>query len=83
MIKPLSKNYLVRLVDDEAKKGNILLVNKTNEPVKLAEVMAIPNDNVHDLKIGDKVFVQWFTGHNIDDAGSMLIKQEHILGVLE
>lgn len=84
-IRPLKDNVLVRLMKQEAKtKGGLFLPEASREQADHVEVMSI-GDKVENVKVGDIVMVERYTGQNItiEQDTYLITREQHITAVFE
>lgn len=85
MIKPLGKRVIIKRFEAEEKTASgIVIPTQAKEKPQMAEVVAT-NEEVDDLKIGDKVLFKKFGGTDIKIDGEELIvvDAEDILAIIQ
>lgn len=93
MLKPLQGRVIIKMIDvEETTESGIILGGASKESTKIAEVIAVGNEKNNNedyekinLKKGDKVVANKYTGSEIKYKGENLIilKQEDILAIIE
>jgi chaperonin GroES len=85
MIKPL-ENYVVLEIEKEerATQSGIILTSDAKEKSAVGKVLAI-GVKVTDIKIGDRVVYETYSGTKVKlgDIERLIVKSEHILGIIE
>ena len=93
MLKPLQDRVLIKMIKaEETTESGIILGGASKESTKIAEVVAVGNEKNNNedyekinLKKGDKVVVNKYTGSEIKYKGEnfIILKQEDILAIVE
>lgn len=85
MIRPLESYVVLALEKEEqATKSGIILASETKEKSAVGKVLAI-GPKVTDIKLGDRVVYESYSGTKVklEHEERLLIKAEHILGIIE
>ena len=93
MLKPLQDRVLIKMIKaEETTESGIILGGASKESTQIAEVVAVGNEKNNNedyekinLKKGDKVVVNKYTGSEIKYKGEnfIILKQEDILAIIE
>ncbi len=80
MLLPLGNRVVIKHEPPSNKKGNVLLLDNSNEKQKQGTVMSI-GEKVTDVKVGDRVLISRHAGMPIsDEEGMLLVDVKEILG---
>jgi chaperonin GroES len=92
-IRPLHDRILVKRVEEEVRRGGIIIPDTAKEKPQEGKVVAVGDGRVLengkrvplDVKAGDRVLFGKYSGSEvkIEDEDYLILKEEEILGVLE
>ncbi len=85
MIKPLESYVVLSLEKEEqTTKSGIILTSEAKEKSAIGKVLAL-GPKVTDIKIGDRVVYETYSGTKVtlEHEERLLVKAEHILGIIE
>jgi chaperonin GroES len=87
-IKPLGKRILAKKIELEERKsaGGIVLPDSVkNEKVIRAKVEAIGTDEKFEVKVGDEILVQSFSGTEIEEGEDkyILVEETKVLAIVK
>lgn len=92
-IRPLHDRVLVKRVEEEVRRGGIIIPDTAKEKPQEGKVVAVGDGRVLengkrvplDVKAGDRVLFGKYSGSEvkIEDEDYLILKEEEILGVLE
>ncbi len=87
-VKPLGKRVLAKKLEQESRKtaGGIVLPDSVkNEKTIRAEVVAIGTDEKFEVKVGDKILVQSFSGTEIEEGEDkyILVEESKVLAIIK
>ena len=86
IIKPLGKRVLIKQVEQEevTKSGIVLPGTASKEKPITGEVLAVGKD-VEDVKAGDKVIVEKYTGTEVKDGDDsfLILDIDNVLAITE
>ena len=92
-IQPLGERILVKRLDEETKKGGIIIPDSATEKPQEAKVIALGSGKLlengkrqpFEVKVGDRVIIAKWGGSEITikDEEFMLLKEEDILAKLK
>lgn len=79
LLKPLKNNVYLKRMDAETKTASGLYLGTIKSDVETGIVLASASDLI---KVGEKVVFSKHSGCKIDDS-FLVIKEDHILGIVE
>lgn len=79
LLKPINKNVYLKRIDAENKTASGLYLGTIKSDVETGLVLASASDLI---KVGEKVVFSKYSGPKIDD-NHLIIKEDHILGIVE
>jgi len=81
-ITPINKHYVVKLIEQEKKKGSLILI-KEDVKQPIYEIIEQHDDAEHDL--GDKVILMKYKGQEVklDDQKYVIVHEDDILAIFE
>ena len=81
--RPLNNRVMLNIVREETKSkaGIILTIEKEGAKTQFAKVVAVAKD-VEDIKVGDKVMYDKFSGLPLDDD-NIMIDANDIIAIVE
>ncbi len=86
-IKPLDDRVLIEAMDEEVKKGSIILPDSAKEKPVMGKVIAVGNDEELQkvIKVNDKVIYGKYAGDEVkvDDKKFLIISRSDILATVE
>ena len=85
MLKPLSENIVLKMIEaEETTKSGILLATSNKEKSQIGEVVAI-GDKEEKIKVKDKVVVNKYAGTSIEylDVEYYIFNSKDILAIVE
>jgi len=87
-VKPLGKRILAKKIESEARTtaGGIVLPDSVkNEKTLRAEVVALGTDEKFEVKVGDQILVQSFSGTEIEEGEDkyILVEESKVLAVVK
>ncbi len=87
-VKPLGKRVLAKKLEQESRKtagGLVLPDTVKNEKTIRAEVVAIGTDEKFEVKVGDIILVQSFSGTEIEEGEDkyILVEESKVLAIVK
>jgi chaperonin GroES len=87
-VKPLGKRVLAKKLEQEARTtaGGIVLPDSVkNEKTIRAQVVAIGTDEKFEVKVGDTILVQSFSGTEIEEGEDkyILVEETKVLAIVK
>ena len=87
-VKPLGKRILAKKLEQEQRKtaGGIVLPDSVkNEKTVRAQVVAIGTDEKFEVKVGDTILVQSFSGTEIEEGEDkyILVEESKVLAIVK
>lgn len=92
-IKPLHDHILIERIEEEMKKGGIIIPDTAKEKPQQGKVVAVGdgrrdekgNRIVMDVKKGDTILFGKYSGNEIkiEDKEYLIIREDDILGIVE
>ncbi|MEW5825793.1 MAG: co-chaperone GroES [Candidatus Bipolaricaulota bacterium] len=87
-VKPLGKRILAKKIEAEARTtagGIVLPESVKNEKTIRAEVVAIGTDEKFEVKVGDHILVQSFSGTELEEGEDkyILVEESKVLAVVK
>jgi len=87
-VKPLGKRILAKKLEQEERKtagGLVLPDSVKNEKTIKAEVVAVGTDEKFEVKVGDKILVQSFSGTEIEEGDDkyILVEESKVLAIVK
>jgi len=93
MIKPLADRVLVRRIEEEVKKGGIIIPDTVKEKPQQGEVIAVGPGRVDDkgkripmeVKKGDRILFAKYAGSEVKmgDEELIIMREDDILGIVK
>jgi len=87
-VKPLGKRILAKKLETEERKtagGLVLPETVKNEKTVRAEVVAVGTDEKFEVKVGDVILVQSFSGTEIEEGDDkyILVEESKVLAIVK
>ncbi len=92
-IKPLQDRILVERIEEEVKKGGIIIPDTAKEKPQQGKVIAVGSGRVDDkgnripmeVKKGDYILFGKYAGNEvrIDDKEYLIMREDDVLGIIE
>lgn len=92
-IRPLQDRILVERVDEESKKGGIIIPETAKEKPQQGKVVAVGNGKILengekkplDVKVGDKILFGKYSGTEVkvDDKEMLIMREEDIFAIID
>ena len=86
-IRPLDERILIEPVEEEIKKGSIILPDSAKEKPVMAKVLAVGTDEDLQkvIKVNDKVIYGKYAGDEVkvDDKRLLIISRSDVLAIVE
>lgn len=79
LLKVLNKNVLIKIIEAEALHSSGLYLIAIKSDIQTGIVLACASDLI---KVGEKVSFNKHSGTKVDD-NHLIIKEDHILGIVE
>jgi len=88
-IKPVGRRVLVKRIEEEAKKGGIIIPDTAKEKPQQGEVIEVADINKDDdplpVKKGDRILFGKYAGteFEIDGVEHLVLSEDDILGIIK
>ena len=85
-IKPLADRVVVQMQEaEETTKSGIILSAASKEKPSVAKVVAVGNEVVMELKVGDKVLLSKYAGTEVklDGEEYTIVRQSDVLAIVD
>jgi len=92
-VRPLQDRILVERIEEEVKKGNIIIPDSAKEKPQQGKVIAVGTGRIDesgkriplDVKKGDLILFGKYSGNEIkvDDKELLIMREEDVLAVIE
>lgn len=92
-VRPLQDRILVERIEEEVKKGNIIIPDTAKEKPQQGKVIAVGSGRIDesgkrvpmDVKKGDMILFGKYSGNEIkvDDKELLIMREEDVLAVIE
>ena len=92
-VRPLQDRILVERIEEEVKKGNIIIPDSAKEKPQQGKVIAVGTGRIDesgkriplDVKKGDLILFGKYSGNEIkvDDKELLIMREEDVLAIIE